>query len=67
MATEECDVRVSLCPIRLNVDQDALFFLRDFVREVTGDTAGESFFGERDEGADSWVELGREHCERVLG
>ncbi|KAF0312785.1 Autophagy-related protein 2 A [Amphibalanus amphitrite] len=43
--TEECDVRLSLCPIRLNVDQDALFFLRDFFKEVAGDVAGGSGSG----------------------
>ncbi|XP_043221446.1 autophagy-related protein 2 homolog A-like isoform X2 [Amphibalanus amphitrite] len=43
--TEECDVRLSLCPIRLNVDQDALFFLRDFFKEVAGDVTGGSGSG----------------------
>ncbi|XP_022329168.2 autophagy-related protein 2 homolog B-like [Crassostrea virginica] len=34
--TEECSLRVSLQPLRLNIDQDSLFFLKKFFIEITG-------------------------------
>lgn len=34
--TEECSLRVSLQPLRLNIDQDSLFFLKKFFTEITG-------------------------------
>ncbi|CAG0883695.1 unnamed protein product [Darwinula stevensoni] len=33
---EECSLRISVSPLRLNVDQDALFFLHDFFLSVSG-------------------------------
>ncbi|KAL5009376.1 hypothetical protein ScPMuIL_014957 [Solemya velum] len=35
IATEECSLRISLQPIRLNIDQDSLLFLRKFL-ETSG-------------------------------
>jgi len=34
--SEEASLRISLQPLRLNVDQDSLFFLKDFFSEISG-------------------------------
>lgn len=34
--SEEASLRVSLQPLRLNVDQESLFFLKDFFAEISG-------------------------------
>lgn len=39
LKARECNLRVSIQPLRLNVDQDALFFLRNFFSEVMGEAA----------------------------
>lgn len=39
LKAQECNLRVSIQPLRLNVDQDALFFLRNFFSEVMGEAA----------------------------
>lgn len=39
LKAQECNLRVSIQPLRLNVDQDALFFLRNFFSEIMGEAA----------------------------
>uniref|UniRef100_A0A3B5LL36 Uncharacterized protein n=1 Tax=Xiphophorus couchianus TaxID=32473 RepID=A0A3B5LL36_9TELE len=36
-APPECSLRVSLMPLRLNIDQDALFFLKDFFSSLANE------------------------------
>uniref|UniRef100_M4AKU0 Autophagy related 2B n=1 Tax=Xiphophorus maculatus TaxID=8083 RepID=M4AKU0_XIPMA len=36
-APPECSLRVSLMPLRLNIDQDALFFLKDFFSNLANE------------------------------
>ncbi|MGH0171077.1 UNVERIFIED_CONTAM: hypothetical protein FKN15_060320 [Acipenser sinensis] len=36
-APQECCLRVSLMPLRLNIDQDALFFLKDFFASIAAE------------------------------
>lgn len=35
---EEASVRLSILPIRLNIDQDAIFFLYEFFKQVADAT-----------------------------
>ncbi|XP_041353099.1 autophagy-related protein 2 homolog A-like isoform X2 [Gigantopelta aegis] len=34
--TQECSLKVSLLPLRFNIDQDSLFFLKNFISELRG-------------------------------
>lgn len=36
LAAQECCLKVSLLPIRLNIDQDSLLFLYSFFNEISG-------------------------------
>ncbi|XP_076360508.1 autophagy-related 2 isoform X2 [Tachypleus tridentatus] len=36
LQTEECSLRVSIKPLRLNIDQDALLFIQNFFSEIAG-------------------------------
>lgn len=47
---EECDMKVSLKPLRINVDQDTLVFLMEFFRTMS-DILGKMFAAEGAEGA----------------
>lgn len=36
LVAQECCLKVSLLPIRLNIDQDSLLFLYNFFSEISG-------------------------------
>lgn len=36
LPTQECSIKISLLPIKLNIDQDALLFLIKFFSELSG-------------------------------
>lgn len=42
---QECQLKVSILPLRLNIDQDALFFLYRFFTDIADDKSGPSTNG----------------------
>uniref|UniRef100_A0A667YET7 Autophagy related 2B n=1 Tax=Myripristis murdjan TaxID=586833 RepID=A0A667YET7_9TELE len=55
-APQECCLRVSLMPLRLNIDQDALFFLKDFFTSLAAEV--ELFSPPDQEGKSHHLQLG---------
>ncbi|XP_055521764.1 autophagy-related protein 2 homolog A-like [Leucoraja erinacea] len=75
----ECCLRVSLMPLRLNIDQDALFFLKDFFTsfatginpvvpvELAGEAVAKPDASQRGSGASDTDSLGRDSESSQVG
>uniref|UniRef100_A0A673K2H1 Autophagy-related protein 2 homolog B-like n=1 Tax=Sinocyclocheilus rhinocerous TaxID=307959 RepID=A0A673K2H1_9TELE len=62
-APQECCLRVSLMPLRLNIDQDALFFLKDFFTSLAAEV--ELFSPPEQEGNNQYAKYSenlKKHC-----